>query len=65
MQGPIGALARALGERFTYPEGWDKTRAPAITPVREYIVGDVRASLLATLAAMGLILLIACVTSPR
>ena len=61
MQGPLAALSKTLGERFTYPPQWDKTRAPAITPVREYLVGDVRPSLVATLVAMSLILGIACV----
>jgi predicted permease len=61
MQGPLAALAQRIGERFKYPPQWDKTRAPAITPVREYLVGDVRPSLIATLAAMSLILAIACV----
>lgn len=59
-QEAVAALARRLGERFTYPEQWDKTRNPSITPAREYFVGDVRPSLLATLGAVGLILLIAC-----
>ncbi|RPJ76891.1 MAG: FtsX-like permease family protein, partial [Acidobacteria bacterium] len=61
MEGPLQALAAALGRRFTYGPQWDKTRSPAITPLREFLVGDVRTALLATLAAMGLILLIACV----
>ena len=61
MEGPLSAIARSLGERFQYPQEWDKTRAPAITPLREFLVGDVRPSLLATFAAMALILCIACV----
>ena len=60
MEGPLGAIASALGARFTYPAQWDLTRNPSITPVREYLVGDVRPGLVATLAAMGVILLIAC-----
>jgi putative ABC transport system permease protein len=62
MQGPLDALVARLSERFQYPSGeWDKTRAPAITPVRDYLVGAVRPGLLATFAAMAVILLIACV----
>nr|MBA3272011.1 ABC transporter permease [Acidobacteriota bacterium] len=61
MQGPLAALSTTIGERFRYPPQWDKTRAPAITPVRDYFVGDVRPSLIATFVAMTLILAIACV----
>jgi predicted permease len=61
MQGPLSSLGTALGEHFRYPPDWDKTRAPAITPVREFLVGDVRPSLIATLVAVTLILAIACV----
>jgi len=61
MQGPADAIARSLGERYRYPAQWDKTKTPAITPLREFLVGDVRASLLATFLAMALILGIACV----
>ena len=61
MQGPLGAIVASLRGRFQYPPQWDKTKAPAITPVREYLVGDVRPGLVATFAAMTLILLIACV----
>jgi putative ABC transport system permease protein len=62
MDGPLATIVASLSERFQYPPGeWDKTRAAAVTPVREYLVGDVRPSLIATLAAMALILLIACV----
>ena len=61
MQAQMAALGTMLGERWTYPPQWDKTRAPAVTPVRESLVGDVRPSLIATLVAMTLILGIACV----
>ncbi|HEX9943522.1 MAG TPA: ADOP family duplicated permease [Thermoanaerobaculia bacterium] len=61
MEGPLGAIAAALGQRFEYSREWDKTRSPAITPLRESLVGNVRPSLLATLAAMVLILFMACV----
>jgi len=60
MRGSLGGVARALGERFTYPAQWDKTRAPDITPLREAVVGDLRPSLIATFAAMIVILGIAC-----
>ncbi len=61
MQAPLDAIASSLGENFTYPPQWDLTRDPAITPVREYLMGDVRPAVIATLVAMSLILLIACV----
>ena len=60
MAGPLKQLTTTLGERFTYPEKWDKTKDPTLTPVREFLIGFVRPALLATLVAMGLILLIAC-----
>ncbi|MEX2271871.1 MAG: ADOP family duplicated permease [Vicinamibacterales bacterium] len=60
MDGQLRVIADALGARFQYPPQWDKTRAPEVTPAREYFVGDVRPSLVATLAAMGVILIIAC-----
>jgi putative ABC transport system permease protein len=61
LQAPLAAIASELGRHYTYPPSWDKTKAPAVTPLREFVVGDVRPGLLATFAAMGLILLIACV----
>jgi putative ABC transport system permease protein len=61
MDGPLQAIAARIGERFQYLPQFDKSRNPGITPLREHLVGDVRPSVLATLAAMGLILLIACV----
>ncbi len=62
MAGPLAAIAAQLAKRFQYTAGeWDKRRAPHIVPLRDYLVGDVRPGLIATLAAMGLLLLIACV----
>jgi predicted permease len=60
MAGPVAALTKLLGERFHYPEKWDKTKNAKVTPIRESITGPMRPALLATLVAMGLILLIAC-----
>jgi putative ABC transport system permease protein len=61
MEGPLQALNGRLKANFQYPNPqWDKTRNPAIASLRESLVGDVRTSLLATLAAMAAILLIAC-----
>ncbi len=56
----LARLTKTLGGRFKYPEQWDKTKNAAITPIREYLVGSLRPALLATLAAMAVILLIAC-----
>jgi len=61
MEAPLAAIAAELGRNYKYPPSWDKTKAPSVTPLREFLVGDVRTGLLATFAAMALILLIACV----
>jgi predicted permease len=60
MSAPIARLTAMLDERFDYPVQWDKTVDARITPIRDDIVGGMRPALLATLAAMALILLIAC-----
>lgn len=63
MDGPLGAIVSRLQERFQYSAQWDKTRAPAITPLRESLMGAIRPALLATLAAMVLLLSMACVNA--
>jgi putative ABC transport system permease protein len=61
MDGSLDRITALLGERFDYPELWDKTVNAELTLIREFLVGSVRPALLAMLGAMGLILLIACV----
>ena len=56
----LARITKALAGRFTYPQQWDKTKNAALTPLRDYLVGSLRPALLATLAAMAIILLIAC-----
>jgi predicted permease len=60
MSVPVVRLTAMLDERFDYPAQWDKTRDAHITPMRDELMGGMRLSLLATLGAMALILLIAC-----
>ena len=61
MDGPLRALTSLLAANFEYPiPQFDKTRNPSIVPAREFFVGDVKPALIATVAAMAVILLIAC-----
>lgn len=62
LTGELNRVMAVMHERFDYPEGpWDKRANPELVSLRERLVGSVRPSLLATLAAMAVILLIACV----
>ena len=61
MDGPLKAITTTLGANYSYPPQWDKTRNARLRPVREFVLGDLRPSLVAVLVAMGLILAIACV----
>lgn len=60
MEGPIGAITKMLGERFQYPAQWDKTKNATIHSAEEASFGPLRPAIMATLVAMGMILLIAC-----
>ena len=56
----LAQFIRILDDRFDYPPQWDKTKNAVLTPLRTDLVGSLRPALIATLVAMGLILLIAC-----
>jgi putative ABC transport system permease protein len=60
MQGQMTSIASTVGAAFPTPGQWDKTTAPKLTAAREFLVGDLRPAIKATLAAMAVILLIAC-----
>lgn len=61
MDAELGAITRALGGRFDYPDPrWDRTRNASLTPLESALLGPTRPALLLALGATGLILLIAC-----
>ena len=57
----VERLTQMLRDRFTYSERGDKTKDAYVTPIREELLGSMKPAVLATFAAMALILLIACV----
>jgi predicted permease len=61
MDGPLEAITKTLGANYSYPPQWDKTRNARLRPAREFVLGDLRPSLVAVMVAMGVILAIACV----
>ena len=60
MQPVIDRATQLLGSLYTYPPEWDRTKNAKLTPLRDEIIGGMRPALFATLAAMGVIMLIAC-----
>ena len=56
----LARLTRVMSERFTYSAKGDKISTAKLTPLRETLLGSMRPALVATFAAMALILLIAC-----
>jgi putative ABC transport system permease protein len=60
MQPQLARITKFLGENFTYPAQWDKTKGAALTPVRQFLLGSLKPVLAATLAAMAVLLLMAC-----
>jgi predicted permease len=61
MQTYVQRLVQLIGQQFRYTEKGDKTKDAWVRPLREELLGSMKPAILATFAAMGLILLIACV----
>ena len=60
MQPALDRITRLLASQFKYSVRWDKTKNAALTSLYERGVREMRPALVATLAAMSIILLIAC-----
>lgn len=60
LQTNLRSLGKALGENWDYPDQWDKSRNPSVTPIRTYLMGDLRPVLGVLLGAVALVLIMAC-----
>ena len=60
MQPNLERLVSMIHERFQYGPKGDKTKDAQFIPIRERLLGTMKPAIVATFAAMGLILLIAC-----
>ena len=60
MQPNLDRFVSMIHDRFQYGPKGDKTKDASFTPLRERLLGDMQPAVVATFAAMGLILLIAC-----
>lgn len=60
LESDLQAIARTLGQHFTYPEAWDKTKGASVRSLRDYTRGAVRPAVLLLQAAVLLVLVIAC-----
>ncbi len=56
----IATVAAALGERFDYPDAWDKSKGATVRPLRDFLFGRLRPALLLLLGAVTLLWLMAC-----
>ena len=59
----VQSIARDLGQRFTYPDAWDRSKNASVTPLRESMLGNVKPALLLLLGAVTVLLLMACVNA--
>jgi len=60
LQPQLAQITKTIGGRFQYSPQADLTKNAIVTPLRDDLLGSMKPALLATLVAMGLILLIAC-----